>query len=344
MTTIPTKFEPPSWYDEHLDFKKGETLCEICWPLLGLSVFSSKEIYPNLEEVMKKTPGFKPHGRQGYSLGQFHEFFVSNPPKYYECKLGRAGASVGEVTPLGIYLFDSYFDNNYFGDWDCVASVRILGIPPELVEAYLLNFLIRYFQRFKITLNVFSIKVPEDWCDELQPEEERPTIKERDSLLPAVNELIPLRLFCYASRDMDDCSACIQYYRVLEYYAFFEQEREFSHLRCDKSMSDREFLTKAATMLTSSERIPLERLIKGLADGVLLNRALEASLIAKDDADILATTLYMFRNSIVHAKYGYRLSIHTDSILDETSVCRSWRGILEKLAWAAIDRFSRKDL
>ena len=141
MVDLPTSFDPPAYDESHLIFNEieGDGLVTVSWPLIGIELLVTKREYPPHDEAMRHTPGLYFHGHSGYSIQEFHEFFLQGLPEYCSFRLGTVAVSMGEITPLGIFLFDRYYDDDVHGEWQDLASVRLIGVTSEYAEAYFLN-------------------------------------------------------------------------------------------------------------------------------------------------------------------------------------------------------------
>ena len=337
MVDLPTSFDPPAYDESHLIFNEieGDGLVTVSWPLIGIELLVTKREYPPHDEAMRHTPGLYFHGHSGYSIQEFHEFFLEGLPEYCSFRLGTVAVSMGEITPLGIFLFDRYYDDDVHGEWQDLASVRLIGVTSEYAEAYFLNAMRLYSSRYRIEPSVMRIEPIEYWDSD---KNKKPPTSQ--SAVPI--DLEPLRFEYHASRESDDSAACVQYYRILEFYAFFDLETNISNLRHDRKLTDRDFLVKVANTIARDERTPIIRLVGKLARTSLLRRAAKAGLIAEPKGELLGSAIYDFRNAVVHAKYDQRGAIVAQPVLDQPSLTQQWRDILRELATDAVERFGRK--
>jgi hypothetical protein len=337
MPPIPTEFEPGPWDESHLTIDdSGEGLFTVTWPLRGLAVVVTKELYPPLAGTQKHTPALRVYGTKGFSLGTYHEFFIEGVENYCAFTLGEAEVTVGQVTPLALYLFECFYDRLMYGDeWGSVSTVRILGVSNERVEAYLLNALRLYGDCYNFDPSICSIEFGEEAEEETEPD---PPVG-----LPRVPvDIEPLRFYYRARQEPDHEAACLQYYRVLEFYAFFDQQSAVAKLRADMKLNDRDFLIEVATKLVArDERVPIIRLVTKLVRTPDLHRAAASGLIPQPTAEALGNALYNFRNSIVHAKYDQRAAILAPSVLEGDRLPHDWRHLLQDLAVRAISTLGR---
>jgi hypothetical protein len=163
LTELPTSFDPPAYDESHLIFNKADGLVTVSWPLVGVELVVTTLEYPPHDEAMRHTPGLRFHGRSGYSIEEFHEFFLVGFPEYCSFRLGNAAVSLGEITPLGIFLFNEFYDDDMHGEWQDLASVRIIGVPSEYAEAYFRNAMRLYSKQFNIDPTVMRFEAVEYW-------------------------------------------------------------------------------------------------------------------------------------------------------------------------------------
>ena len=337
---IPTSFTPASCSTEdHLTIEPVDNLFRVTWDAVGIHFLSPVEIYPSIEELQKLNSSLVFHSTYGFSYGKYHEIFVEGLPESLSLKIGHAEVTIGEPTPVAAYFFDNIHDEHIYGEeWGGVSTVRILGIERHCLEAYFINACHHYSTHYDIVPRAHRFGSIEHW------EDDEKEVGITTGLLPAIIDIEPLRCFYHAKHESDDASACIQFYRVLEYYAFFDLQSQVSQARHDSALSGRDFLVKVASLLTRDEKTPLIRLVQRLSSSVILKEAVSCDLIEQPDAGRLGNKLYDFRNSVVHAKYDQRSSIVVDPVFNVASKTFVWRGILEGLAWKALETCGRRDI
>lgn len=339
MSHIPLKFSPPA--DELVEagyLVKGDRgdAVEVTWPLLGIIIFVKESYgYPSFESVKSLNNNVAIYGDYGYSVGQFHEIFLGVVPAYVAFKLGEVEVTIGQATPLGVYLFDNQHDHKFWGEWSNVASARIYGCSVEQAETYLINALIRYHEKTGVLLS--PVELNYNHYDELEVNPQGTYV-----FPPVSAEIEPTRFFYNGLLHADDASACLYFYRVLEFFAFLSYQGELVKLRHDSSVSDRDFLQKATAIISREEKGPLIKLIAGVATKTELDAAFQAKLIESKDAGLLGVKLYEFRNSVVHAKYDQKATIFSTSILAKDINAGEWRLIFQKLAFNALNDLGRK--
>lgn len=337
MSSLPYSFDGE--FLDHLDTSEYEKLYKTTWSQLALSVYHSEKEWPNQEDLLAHTPSLVFHGYSGFSLGQYSEFFIEPLPAAAALSFGTAGVTFGKVTPLAAHLFEAYRDEHFHGEWEYMESVRIQGVVSETVEVVLLNAIRRYADRYDVQPRLTQVG-PVSWMTDEEMDRLEPSEAEGPYLIP--RDIEPLRCFYYGSVNADPAASCIQYYRVLEYYAFFSLGSKIATFRRDFSLSDRDFLLAVGQMLSRDEKGPLIQLVALLADPLILSEAADAKLISAPNVQLLGNALYDFRNSIVHAKYDQRSALVVDSVIAPLSPTKAWLSILEKLAKAAIDSSSSK--
>jgi len=159
---------------------------------------------------------------------------------------------------------------------------------------------------------------------------------------PAIIDQDPLRFHYHGLAQLDNAAACIYFYRVLEYYAFFSSQREISRLRHDFNLADVEFTKKILDLITRDEKGPILRLVGELADDGLLTLAHNQNLINVKDKSALGIRLYEFRNSIVHGKQSYGYILSSTPVIAPNDPTSKWREVLRRLAEKTIQSFGQK--
>jgi len=335
MFMIPLTFDPPAWEPDHLQLRKVRRAYSVAWPLSGITLQSAKNENPHHADLLRRNPLLKFHHMFGYSIDRYHEFFVTSVEDYDEFRLGSARVSFGEVTPLAMFLFGAYYHRKAHGDeWGYLSTIRIENAPVDLVEAYLLNAM-QVFGKHYYEPTVIQFE-PVEWWEPAQP------TPVPEVITSIAIDIEPLRLFHHGRRETEHESACLQFYRVLEFYAFFELQAEVSKLRNDTFLSDRQFLLRVSVLAFRNERTPIVRLVSRLAGKRMLARAMKVGLISKADSELLGNALYDFRNSFVHAKYDQRSLILAPSPLEENATIHEWRHVFQELARVAIAKLSKR--
>ena len=255
-----TMFKIPLTFDYSEDeypgiehkFLESQNSWEIYFTALNLSFFYDKEpfskdfYYLDIDRTEKLNTNFKAHGRLGYSLGSFHEFFIhSEDSAYLSFRIENAEISLGDVTPLGKFIFDGEHKNDYHGEWDYIPTIRLLNVDRDELEVYLLNALnqIQVSTGFEADLKSILWQDYASWL-------EQPDNLEADSELviddqfKVYKDLEAVGLYRYALTARDNISSCIYYYRVVEFYAFRRKHYEIEKIRQDQSIDSKDFSKK----------------------------------------------------------------------------------------------------
>ena len=303
------------------------------WRTLALTVTHAQESFPPQADFETHTMGLYFHGQFGFSLAKYNEFFVSDLPTYAAFRFGSVEVTFGQPSPLIVYMFETYRDKHFHGDWDNLTTVRIYGCTKDEAEMVLLNSFDHYEAKFAVLPRTVEVGAIE-WAD--IPEFDRTEVESTVQQFPSsvIGDIEPLRCMYYAKTNAEPAAACIQYYRVLEYYAFFSLSQELNSLRRDATVSDRAFLLAAAQLLTKDEKGPIMKLISAVATREMLTLAADSNLIRRPEANLLAFAIYDFRNSIVHAKQDQRFVLTVDPVVSGPTSTSVWRRILHQLAKA----------
>ncbi|HOB92880.1 MAG TPA: hypothetical protein PKL46_02345 [Aquabacterium sp.] len=338
MPTIPLRFDPPAWehHEGHFDFTEISGITVATWNLLGLSVrHPSGSMWADLSEVKSETPALNLLGYFGFNLGKYSEIFLGDIPNYATFRMGNVEVTFGQPSPLITYLFDGHRDKHFHGHWFDMATIRIYGSSFEEYEIILLSAFDRYEEKFSVLPHVVEIS-PVEWADvtEHDDDDQGEVTHQFPAAIPA--DVEPLRCMYYAKTSAEPAAACIQYFRVLEYYAFFSLSQRLNTLRRDSGISDREFFLSTAQLLTKDEKGPIIKLVAELATNELLSLAKDSGLVARIDSNLLGSNLYDFRNSIVHAKNDFRTAVMVDPIVSGPTTTNAWRRVLHQLAKSAL--------
>jgi hypothetical protein len=345
---IPFAFEPPGndFDADHLTSQAVEGGERITWPLIGKSVFlpdrggkaAADVFYVKLDTIEQHNPLLKIHDLGGFSLGDYHEFFIGDAPAHRAYRFGPVEASFGEGSPLLARLFWDVYYEKYWGDWSGCTSLRITNCQPDLLERYVIAALLEYEREIGALLSVMQLNLGGMIFEEFDADPEgRGVVR---SASPVV-DLDPLRFYMAGMGSADE-SACLSFYRVLEYYAFMQQAAQVTALRRDGAISDDEFTRKALEIATRDERGPILRLLGQISTPDILKAAQAGGLIGEAKADRFGEALYAYRNSIVHGKFGSAFMLRSQSVISPNMDAVLWRALLKDLAWAALQSFGNK--
>jgi hypothetical protein len=146
-------------------------------------------------------------------------------------------------------------------------------------------------------------------------------------------------LYHYALTAKDNVSACIYYYRVVEFYAFLRKHHKIEKIRQDKSIDSKDFSKKIHELVKANERDNIFGLVEEVVTIPILDFAFHNQLTQSNSKKAFANALYNFRNSIVHAKYEHTSSLIVDSILNPSSQLALWREVLDRLVPEILEKF-----
>jgi hypothetical protein len=236
------------------------------------------------------------------------------------------------------------FDEDYFGPWDSISSLRLLGVNNEDVEAAFINACDAYADKFGTLPVVFELNEDYDYEEEEKEEDSTNKYPGIKTGPPIINNLEPLRFLYGGLLQPDALSACIQFYRVLEYFSFFTNFNEIKKLRHDHTLSDAEFSSKILQFAVKDEKVPILKLIAKLVDNDLLSRAQAEGLIENSAANTLGEKLYIFRNSIVHGKFSFGYALESGSAIEKSETIKKWRNLLRELARRALRQYGSRTI
>ena len=354
MPHVPLKyqFDRRQPLDVHLARSERDGLIEVRWPPLDLVAYHEppqwSDVGPDPRNAERHTPQLTIHGRFGYTLSQFSEFFVIADWYWYDdaiyfvdARIGTSEVTIGEVTPLGRYLFNYHHDIHIHPDWSSLCSVRIWGRPVDFIESQLLHAVILLKKQYNLRFHLFPL------LDEEYPEGSLTADRDRVTQIQApgaVLDIEPLRLFYSGMRQTDHSYAFLQYFRVLEFYSVYRLHGEVDKHRRDPQLGSRDFIKTIAGILRPDDKSAIGQLVALLADSAILDEASKRGLVASPARPAtLANALYEFRNSVVHAKYDQIASTTTEPLFQEIPLLEAWRKTCEELAFAALHTFGLRD-
>lgn len=352
---IPFEFDPtPDNYFDHLTIvKQGEDRL-VTWAPAGVtfnvppSEYAKKhpemEWPPQRTEVEKVNPGLATfYTDNGFSIGSYHEFLVlMRDLPYQGFRMGRIEVTFGQATPLMAFLFEGIHQSKYYGDWWNLSTARIIGANDiQEVELAFSNAAIRYNKKYRRLPTFWEMNLDEYLPFEDDKEESAP---DPEVLVdgPIIRDIEPIRFLHKGLSQEDDVAACLYFYRVLEFYAFFAMPKEFAKVRHDTSISDESFPSEILRLLSRDEKGPILRLVNQAAGKRLTKGAARAGLIESESTNLLGERLYAFRNSIVHGKSSHGYELHSPPLFEKQSLPKAWRNTLRNLAQSVIEKFGRK--
>jgi hypothetical protein len=365
FNSSPSLFDLPISFDYSEDPYPGIE-CELvededCWRIhfadLNISFlyddepFTKQCYFLKIQTIERLNPDFKAHGRFGYSIGSFHEFFLSiytESTEYIDFYIGDTEISLGDATPLGQLIFNSEHESKYHGDWECIPTIKLLNVDQDNVEIYLLNALnrIQVSNGFKANPQSISYKDYNSWLEESVMLEEREEELEEDAVINnrfnLYKDCEAVSLYRCALTQVDDISACIYYYRIVEFYAFSRKHREIEKIRQDTNIDSQEFSKKIHNLVKANERDNVCGLVEEVLTSSILDFAFHNNLIGPiglKSKRNFSDALYNFRNSIVHAKYEHTSSLVVHSILNPSSKSNIWREIMSRLIPEVLNKF-----
>lgn len=348
---VPYDFDPTSdQFDGHLKEEDAPGGVFVSWPITGTRFFYPTEPdtplwrHANFEDLTEHNKGlFKAHGLSGFSIGTYHEFLLTEgTDRDATFKMGSVEASFGMATPLAALAFNAYHRGKYFGEWYEIRSLRLIGVTSDEVEAAFLSACASYEAQYGALPSLYPLD--ENLLSYFWFREEEEPEPEFFNAPPFTTNIEPLRFYYSGLAQADDVGACIYFYRVLEYFSFFTNSSAMSRLRHDATLSDADFSKQILDLMTRDERGPISRLIQSLADHEVLRTAHSEQLIPHANAQSLFETIYALRNSLVHGKFSYGYTLHSDSVLEPDPKLSRWRALLRKMALQAINQYGRKKI
>jgi hypothetical protein len=334
---------------------------EVSWPLLNatllhpevpddehvgsFSVAAAPDMpYAAPRAIASANSGLVLFGDYGFLLRNYAEFSVLElgmfEPPHCHAKLGRVEASLGEPTPLMRYVFGQPVYRNDYVEWDAMATLRLYGTDRDAVERHVLQALLTFEEHLHKNLDFHSLE-PFEASDNATDDPILEPVVESPYLL--ILDIEPLRLFHKGILATDPEYAFLQFYRVLEYYSVLQHADEIARQRWDRAVSNIEYVRATLATIARDERALLAQLVNKTCAVSTLQTATRAGLIDRSDKGTLAVRLYEFRNTLVHAKYDLRASLHTEPLLEPTETTSRWVDVVKLLACGAIQACGTPD-
>ncbi len=337
MTKIPISFEKDDdleWSDLLIK-EVSDGIVTIKWSELNIEILFSdikiNEHWPDIDDIKKYTPDFHFYETFGYTINNYSEFLIiaeewENAPDICLKESNGIEITIGDLTPLGHYIFGIFRDNNLHGELEYCKSIRIFGCDSANVELYLLNAINKLIHENNFSFNFYSLDSYNYW------DEDKVVEDFKEISLVINSELIPNRLFFKGLKEPDKSNSFLDFYRILEYYSVINQESLVDKYRNDSNLSKREFVIKMNKVINDQEISLLGKLISKITNTKLLNYCEKNGLIDKAKPDLLTNKLYEFRNSLVHSKMNQKSLPFTKSLFEKEDKLHEWNHICKELA------------
>lgn len=346
MGIVPNKFNIEHGEDlsSLLDKHVSNGIVSVKWKDFNIEIFFSdterNSYWPEIEDIKKHTPDFLFYENFGFTVGKYSEFLVYAEdwdylPDTYLTDGSGVEISIGEVSPIGYYIFDINHDNNLHADLrEYCKSIRIFGAMPQDVELYLLNGLNKLIFELGFSFDFYSLD--SNYYDEDEDDREKDVIIEKKFTVN--KDILPNRLFYKGIKESDNSNAFLDFYRILEYYSVIIAENDVDKLRCNPNVSKRSFIIEMNKIISDNERALLGRLISKIANPKILVFCEQKGLIDKNKADLLSNQIYEFRNSLVHSKSNQKSLPFAKSIFIREESLENWTFVCKELAYICITK------
>ena len=301
----------------------------------------------------------------GFSFDSYCEFFINlNHPDYYfynwddgwpndeklSFKIDEDIIECGNSSSLAVLLLSQiYYDPDVYPDrLHNFSTLKVFRHSNEDYRdifskaIYYLNA--HYLANTGVTASLRHLGTYTDY-DEFYKLEEKLEKLSRKRIRKRKNFSVidPLKLYNYAC-SLKGENKFLAYYRVLEFFFERYKIKTVSGKRFDKNFTDAE-LIKLASL--KGELDHLKGLLNNISTSSVRNKlskyAIHKGLIGNNGFDELATQLYSFRNSIVHAKESQieRTAIPDPFDIEQASLINSWIYISRIFADLAINFYNK---
>lgn len=316
-------------------------------------------------EEPDRIPSFKYIDTYGIKFKTYFEFCISIQSDDYseyegnvwktdplKFKIGSTQFEVSSISSLMVLLTEPiHRDSDYHYDFTEFASIKMnvasgLDYKDEFIKGiFYLNSCylksIAFYAQLKSVafddsdpLELFSRDDPESI---FKGAKRKRNIKRKD-----FRKSEPLKLYNYATTAKVE-QRFLSYYRVLEF--FMEQAiiQRANKLRLDSSVSD-EDLVKELSIQKEEEQLKtlLKTVLSQSKKSKLLNYCLHKKIITERKFDKIASELYRYRNSIVHAKEREIMNTNFPNPFEINTNLNGWIYITDELAKECIMKLNSK--
>jgi hypothetical protein len=309
--------------------------------------------------------GIKYHGSSGFTIKKYTEICVSiNHPDYtflnipewntspIQFGIGDFLCEISLASPLFVLLLEPiYRDSDFQYDFQKYATIKIIASKKDseisnITKAlYYLNSSI--LKKIGFIASVHHLEIANDdpldlWNNEI--EEIFDKIKSNKILIkPDLKSIEPLAFYNKAIESEGD-DKFLHLYRIFEFFMNRSRIKKLKQLRNDTSYSEEDIIEYIDNK--NEEKLLINLISESLSNrnqikNKLLNFAFEKSLIRKKDIKTLATTLYKYRNSIIHAKETQINQTVIPDLFIRTSGTDLWIIILNDIAIEIIKKYNK---
>lgn len=261
-------------------------------------------------------------------------------------RIGETSVEVGPPSPAAVFLLESYYEYEDFGQtgFEIYESIRLFPVAAENATNVLLQALFylnsHYLRPGSGAAQPRYLRLPKDDEDGYDGYREPNLHRARVRNRPPLVALEPVLIFNDAVL-LHGESRFLGFYRVLEYFFHRALVASVAAGRLNAALSDEALITMARTQKELPQLASLLAAILTPAEKQRLSSfAAYRRLIAKPDARLIPEALYLFRNSLVHAKEAEigRTTLPDPFKIDE--ITDHWAFIAETCAVKAIRRLN----
>ncbi|MGL4997803.1 MAG: hypothetical protein ACRC5T_02270 [Cetobacterium sp.] len=283
----------------------------------------------------------------GFYYENYAEFFyyeselvktLKNPLK--EFTFGKYKIETGEASDIFKLIFSEITGDKYFQDWECHETIKIKFVDEKNFEKVIqmaLYFINRYSPDQKAT-----VRKLDSYYDYLDIKESK-----KISNIGEVKYQEPLIFYAEGLKYGDNEISFLYFYKVLEYFFLINRNEEYENLISEYNKSSEldktdKFINKVSRIHTTNEKDSLNKLLNNprYHDKIqnLANFTYSKKIISQSSIDTFAKELYVFRNTIIHGKFGDKFKLTLPSIVNGLNT-REWIRITKNLAEIIIDNF-----
>lgn len=293
------------------------------------------------------------HENCGFVLKRknYAEFLLTYDSLFYEYPdyndnfyIGESEVEISEPSSLYKLLFNSFGDDKAFISWDTLKTIKINNFQIEELENHLqqvLFLLAKYDAPEFESIGDYPSIIPYQYHGEGTTWNDPDESEEVDEIFfEPLRYLEPVAFFNRARRVNDP----MYYYRAIEFFFIINKKSNIKQsVEAYNESQDMDKLIKELTNLYSTKEVELLKNLLSNLNGVeeVIQYAKNNGLVDNTDISAFSTSLYTFRNSIVHGKGDtkFTLNIPTIEVLHPEAKDLYWTEVLKRLADLVIKQF-----
>ncbi|NOU80360.1 hypothetical protein GC101_15930 [Paenibacillus sp. LMG 31459] len=274
----------------------------------------------------------------------YDSLFYEHPDYYDNFDIGECEVEISEPSSLYKLLFNSFGNDKSFISWNTLKTMKITNFPLDKLENYLQQVLFivsKYDTPEFERIGDYPSIIPYQYHGEGMMWNDPGEREDFDGIFTKpLKYLEPIAFFNRARKVNDP----MYYYRAIEFFFIINKKSNIKQsVEAYNESQDMDKLIKELTNLYSTKEVELLKNLLINLNGVekVIQYAKNNGLIDNTDIFAFSTSLYIFRNSIVHGKGDtkFTLNIPTIEVLHPKAKDLYWTEVLKSLADLVIKQF-----